>query len=205
MENRDRYPNIEVHLIDTDTPDGQCLPGGFLVFTTGLLDEPDEATVAGVVAHELAHLDRGHVYQYAKRTKLAEATFANAPNGAPAFDAFFTRGMAMMGLMMSPYRPEHETEADCAAVTWLYQEGYDPEALVRFFERMHDHQAVDRDRAPAIPFVPGIGRSHPFTLDRRDHALHRLAQLRRWSDRPDLGLYADNLRVRRPKVPAEVP
>ncbi len=123
MAHRDRYPTIEVTLIDARIPDGQSFPGGFLAFTTALLDEPDEATVAGVVAHELAHLDRGHLYGYARRSKLAEATYANPPGGTATFDQFFTRQAALLGLMMNPYRPEHESEADCTSATWLYLEG----------------------------------------------------------------------------------
>ncbi|MBX6313469.1 MAG: M48 family metallopeptidase [Isosphaeraceae bacterium] len=191
MRHRARYPNIEVSLIDAPIPDGQSFPGGFLVFTTGLLDEPDEATVAGVVAHELAHLDRGHLYEYARRGKLAEATYSRPPGmmGGPDFDRFFTRQMALFGLMMNPFRPEHESEADCTSVTWLYQEGYDPKALVSFFERMH---ARNRDQ-PDNPFF-SFGRTHPYSLDRRRDVLVRLDQLQRWRPRRDLGRYPENLR-----------
>lgn len=205
MKNRSRYPNIEVYLIDAPVADGQCFPGGFLVFTTGLLDEPDEATVAGFVAHELAHLDRGHVYQYARRTKLAESTFRPGPNAN--LNNFFTRGMAMMGIMMDPFRPEHEHEADCEAVTWLHQEGYDPTALVGFFSRLAERQRERPDQAP-LPFTM-LGRSHPFSADRGRHVQSRLDQLQAWRRRDDLGLYADNLRALRPKnqavLPAAVP
>ncbi len=189
MAHRDRYPDIEVTLIDAPIPDGQSFPGGFLVFTTALLDEPDEATVAGVVAHELAHLERGHLFSYARRSKLAEATYSNPPGGNTSFDQFFTRQAALLGLMMNPYRPEHESEADCTSATWLYLEGYDPNGLVGFFERMHRRN----NDQPDNPFFQ-FGRTHPYSLDRRRHVLDRLAQLKRWRRRDDLGLYADNLR-----------
>ncbi len=194
MAHRDRYPAIEISLVDAPIPDGQSFPGGFLVFTTGLLDEPDEATVAAVVAHELAHLERGHLYGYARRSKLAEATYRNPPGGFDEMDRFFTRQVALFGLLMNPFRPQHESEADCTAVTWLYLEGYDPRALVGFFERMHRR---NNDR-PANPFFD-FGRTHPFSLDRRADVLDRLAQLRRWRRRDDLGLYADNLRKLTPR------
>jgi beta-barrel assembly-enhancing protease len=194
MAHRDRYPAIEVTLIDAPIPDGQSFPGGFLAFTTALLDEPDEATVAGVVAHELAHLDRGHLYNYARRGKLAETTYRNPPGANANFDQFFTRQAALMGLMMNPFRPEHESEADCTSTTWLYQEGYDPKALVGFFERMHRRN----NDQPDNPFF-SFGRTHPFSLDRKQAVLDRLAQLRRWKRRDDLGLYAENLRKLEPR------
>jgi predicted Zn-dependent protease len=189
MRSRNRYPKLEITLIDAPISDGQTFPGGFLVFTTALLKGPDEATVVGVLAHELAHLDRGHMYDLARRGKLAETTFASPPGGAGSFDQFFTRGMALFGLMMNPFRPEQETEADCTATTWMYQEGYDPHALVGFFERLH-RRTNDQPADPLFSF----GRSHPFSLDRRCEVLDRLAQLQHWKAREDLGLFPDNLR-----------
>jgi len=195
MARRDRYPTIEVTLVEAPIPDGQSFPGGFLVFTSALLDEPDEATVAAVVAHELAHLERGHLYGYARRSKLAEATYRNPPDGAASFDRFFTRQAALLGLMMNPFRPEHEAEADCTSTTWLYLEGYDPHALVAFFERLHRRNR-DLPVDPAFSF----GQTHPYSLDRRRDVLDRLAELRQWRRRDDLGLFADNLRRLEPRA-----
>lgn len=189
MKHRDRYPKIDVTLLSAPISDGQSFPGGFLVFTTALLDEPDEATVAGVVAHELAHLDLGHLYGYVRRSKLAETTYARPAAVGVSFDRFFTQQAALLGLLFNPFRPEHESEADCAAVTWLYQEGYDPRALVGYFERLHER----RHDQPTNPFFD-FGRTHPFSLDRRDHVQARLAQLQRWRPRHDLRLAADELR-----------
>jgi predicted Zn-dependent protease len=189
MKHRERYARIEVSLIDAPIADGQSFPGGFLVFTRALLDEPDEATVAAVVAHELAHLDAGHQYEYARRSKLAEATYGQPPGGAgPSFDQFFTRQAALMGLMMNPFRPEHEHEADCLATTWLFQEGYDPSALAEFLDRIQRRQG----EAPSHPFFD-FARSHPGAADRRDHAAARLRQLRRWRPRAELGRYPQEL------------
>lgn len=189
MKHRDRYPKVEVSLINAPIPDGQSFPGGFLVFTTALLDEPDEATVAGVVAHELAHLDLGHLYGYVKRSKLAETSSSRPPEFGVSFDHFFTQQAALLGLLVNPFRPEHETQADCEAVTWLYQEGYDPRALVGFFERLHDR----KNDQPDNPFLR-FGRTHPYSLDRRDHVRARLAQLQSWRLRDDLRLGAEELR-----------
>jgi predicted Zn-dependent protease len=193
MRNGERYPAIEVQLIEAPVPDAQSFPGGFLVFTSALLEEPDEATVAAVVAHELAHLDRGHLYQYARRARLAEATYGPGTMTGPGdFNRFMTRQMALFGLMMHPFRPEHEHEADCDAVTWLYREGYDPEALGDFFTRLN---ARRRDTPEdALPFFE-ILRSHPYSLERREHVMRRLDQLQRWKPRADLGRYPENLRA----------
>lgn len=196
MKNRSRYPQIDVTLIDAPIADGQAFPGGSIVLTSALLDEPDEATVAGVVAHELAHLDLGHLYGYAKRSKLAEATYANMTNTPAGFDRFFERQFALFGLMMNPYRPEHESDADCNAATWLFREGYDPGALAGFFERLH-RRIGDRPIDPNFAF----GQSHPYSLDRRQHIRRRSEQLKRWQPQAELGLYPENLRDLRLKPP----
>lgn len=189
MQHRARYPEIAVQLIDAPDADGQSFPGGYLVFTTGLLKEPDEATVAGVVAHELAHLDRGHLFDRARRYKLSTVAF-QPPGPGATFDQFMVRGFGALGAMLAPFGPEQELEADCTAVTWMYQEGYDPRALVGFFERLH---AKLQDRPDDNPFFR-FGRTHPYSLDRRREVLDRTAQLRRWRLRRDLGLYPENLR-----------
>lgn len=193
MKNKARYPKIEVHLIDAPIPDGQSFPGGYLVFTRGLLKEPDEATVFGVVAHELAHLDRGHLYGYARRAKAIRSRGMGRPDQFMDFDRMFARQFALLGMMLNPYRPEHEHEADCQAATWMYLEGYDPVALVGFFERLH---ARVKDQ-PANPFF-NLGRSHPFSLERKRAVAERSAQLRRWWRRDDLARAAENLRKRKP-------
>jgi predicted Zn-dependent protease len=190
MRHRDRYPKIEVALLRADPPDGQSFPGGFLIFTTGLLDQPDEATVAAVVAHELAHLDLGHLHDYARRDKLAQATYSQPGFAGAGFDQFFTRQAALLGLMMNPFRPEHEHQADCLAATWLYQDGYDPLALVDFLEALHRRvRDVPANQNPFISFL----RSHPYSLERRDHVRARLAQLQRWRRNPGLARYPENL------------
>lgn len=191
MKNAARYPEIEVTLVDAPMADGQSFPGGFLVFTTALLDEPDEATVSGVVAHELAHLDRGHLNEYARRDKFANNAFTFGPEMMANPAVMMNRGMALGSVMMDPFRPEHEHEADCVATTWLYQEGYSPHGLADFFTRMNRRL---RDQ-PDNPFWK-VGRSHPYSLARREAVLERLTQLQRWKARDDLKLYAGNLKER---------
>jgi hypothetical protein len=176
MKHRDRYPRIDVLLIDAPIPDGQSFPGGYLVFTTALLDEPTEDSMAGVVAHELAHLDLGHLYNYAKRGKFAETAYSSPPGAGATFDQFFTKQMALFGLLMNPYRPEHELEADCLAVSWMYRQGYEPTELAGFFERLH-RGLGDRPDDPNFGF--SLGRSHPYSLDRKVHVERRYAQLRK--------------------------
>ena len=199
MARRARYPKIEITLIDAPIADAQAFPGGFLVFTTAVLDEPDEATVAGIVAHELAHLDLGHLDFFARRVKLASEGFAPGGNagfgpGGFDFDAMMARGFALGSQMANPFRPEQELEADCRSTTWLFLEGYDPLALAEFFERLHARLGD----GPS-PFA-GM-RSHPHALARRLEVLDRLEQLRRWRPNAVLERRPDPLRALTPRKP----
>jgi beta-barrel assembly-enhancing protease len=195
MKERVRYPKVEVTLIDAPISDGQSFPGGFLVFTSALLDEPDEATVAGVICHELAHLDLGHLHGYARRAKLMERGPAGSPDFEMSFDKAFTHQAALFGLMMNPFRPEHEIAADCAATTWMFLEGYDPNALVRWFERLNQRRGGE----PGNSFF-SFARTHPDSLQRRREVVNRLAQLKRWRPQAELELFADNLRRLEPRA-----
>lgn len=189
MTHRARYPRLEVTLIDAPVPDAHSFPGGSLVFTTALLKESDEATVAAVVAHELAHLELGHLYDYARREKLAAATYSRSPASRPDLNRFMTRQMALFGLMMAPYRPEHEHEADCLAATWLFLDGYDPAALSAFLDR----QAV-RLQDDKSPEFLALFRSHPPSAERSQAVRERTSQLRLWHPDQPLDGFADNLR-----------
>ena len=196
MARRGRYPKLSVTLIDSPIADAQAFPGGLFVFTTAVLSEPDEATVAGIVAHELAHLDLGHLDFFAKRIKLASRGFA--PDAGQGFgfgpggfdlDAMMDRGLALGSQFANPFRPEQELAADCRATTWMFLEGYDPSALAEFFERLHARQGVG-------PNFPVGMQSHPPSLARRAEVLKRLAQLRRWRPGSSLGRYPDRLKAR---------
>jgi predicted Zn-dependent protease len=197
MKNRDRYPKLDIVLVEQPIPDAHAFAGGWLLFTTGLLDEPDEATVAAVVAHELAHLDLGHVYGYARRTKLMEATYSAPAMGRFDLNTMMTRQAAMLGLMMHPYRPEHEFEADCRSATWLFQEGYDPEALAGFLDRMGRRQERQNNFGFAAPDNPMLQllRSHPPSPRRAAAVRERRAQLVRWRPKAELGLYGAERRA----------
>jgi predicted Zn-dependent protease len=196
MRHRERYAEIDVTLIEAPLADGQSFPGGSLVFTTALLETADEATVAAVVAHELAHLDLGHVYTYAKRVELGRRGVPADQFNPAGLSAMMTRGAALGSLFMNPYKPEHELAADCQATTWLFQAGYDPGALAAFFERLN---RIHRDQP--VPDVMANWRSHPYSLERKAAVERRLAQLRRWKPNAPLGRFPDNLRRLEPHEP----
>jgi predicted Zn-dependent protease len=199
MRLRDRYRSLRVFVLDAKEPDARAFPGGAIVFSTAILEEPDEATVAGIVAHEVAHLDRGHLIEQAKRAKLARRGFGFPAGAGPAsLDAMMRQGLVMGAQMSAPHRPEHEIDADCTAASWLFIERYDPRPYAAFLERLRRHWPDQ----PNMPFLRGF-QTHPPAAERRDEVLARYRQLARWKPRQTLVRGEENLQRLEPLGGAE--
>lgn len=189
LQNAERYRDIDVFVIDSPLTDARSFPGGTLFFYRGLLDFAEsEAALAGVVGHELSHLDRGHQLILLKQSKLFEQAFAN-PRG---FDPqqFIRAGMNMARLMSRPFRPEDEAAADYDGVLWSYRAGYDPQELARLFVRL-DQRDGGKNRN-----VPSFLRTHPYSLDRHAAVIEQFKTLQRTELRAELYIGRENLKQR---------
>ena len=79
-----RYRDWNVYVVDSPVTEARCFPGGHLVFYRGLLDHVEnEAALVGVVAHELSHLERGHMLLRLRAWKDAQDRLTHAQNGFP--------------------------------------------------------------------------------------------------------------------------
>ncbi len=147
MKNADRYKTLDIAVVDSTTTDAYSVPGGHLIFTSGLLNSlQSEAELAGIMAHELSHLDRGHQLLALKQSKTTPNW--NEPSSA----------MAWMSTMFKPFRPEFESQADADAVEWMMAAGYDPRELARLLNRWDVKQD---QQAPWTKMLPSFARSHP--------------------------------------------
>jgi predicted Zn-dependent protease len=200
MRQADRYPEIEVYVVDSSIPDARSFPGGTLFFYDGLLDlARTEATMVGVVGHELSHLDHGHQLLPLKQSRFLEKSFVQKNRD---FDPrqFFDSGTRIARLMSRPFRPQDEAAADSDAVTWMYAAGYDPREFSKLLERMHDRLAAT-ERLPVPTFI----RTHPPTLERAAAVLDQLNELQRKDPRADLYVGQTNLARRVPRREHEFP
>lgn len=158
MTNAKRYRSIRVLVADTEQKDARAFPGGTIVFSRGMLEfAQNEATVVGILAHELSHIDRGHQLDALRRQKLAQSALSSQQ-----FDMrkFMSTGKLFISQFTRPFRPEQESQADSDAARWTYQAGYDPMQLARFFLRMN------AENPQTATGLPGFLRSHPFNTDR---------------------------------------
>ena len=164
MSKAGRYPKIDVALVETESIDAYSVPGGHLIFTSGLMKNVEsEAELVGVIAHELSHLDRGHQLLMLKQLKTAGQV------------GDLRSGMLWVSTMAKPFRPEFESQADADAVKWMAAAGYDPRQLAKLLKRW----AASQDQSPDwTRMLPSFARSHPDSGQRSAAVLDHYQRLR---------------------------
>lgn len=135
----------EFNLVDDDSPNAWCMPGGKVVVYKGILPyTKTEAGLATVMSHEIAHAIARHGNERMSQQLLVQA-------GGMALNAYLEEKkeesrdifMAAYGVgstigVMLPYSRAHETEADKLGVVFMAMAGYNPEAAVDFWKRMSE-------------------------------------------------------------------
>lgn len=196
MKNKNRYKTIQVMVAKSNKIDARSCPGGTLVFYEGLLDSAtSEAALAGIVGHELSHLDRGHQLLPIRRMKMMEKTFSSPQNMAQ----FMNFGQGMTKLWARPFRPEDERDADRDGVLWSYKAGYDARETAKLFQKKGANEAA----AEGMPWATFF-RSHPYNQERHQAILKQFAQLQK--DQPTkepLFVGTENLKNRFSRKQAE--
>ncbi|SMO36148.1 Peptidase family M48 [Saccharicrinis carchari] len=135
--------NWEFNLVEDDTPNAWCMPGGKVVFYTGILPfTKDENGLAVVMGHEIAHAVARHgnermsqqMGMQAVATGLQVALQEKPEETQQIYMAAFGLG-AQFGVAL-PYSRKHETEADKMGLVFMAMAGYDPAHAVSFWSRM---------------------------------------------------------------------
>lgn len=132
----------EFNVVDENTVNAWCMPGGKVVVYTGLLPvTQDEKSLAVVMGHEIAHAIARHGNQRMSQGLLVQfggAVLSVALSQKPQItQQIFMQSFGIGSqLGMLSYSRKHETEADKMGVIFAAMGGYDPEAAVAFWERM---------------------------------------------------------------------
>lgn len=131
----DRFP-WEIKIIDQDILNAFAAPGGYMYFYTGIIKFLDnEAQLAGVIGHEMAHIDRRHSTQMLTNQYGFSILAAIILGENPTILQEIIASLAM-GLGNLKYSRNNEYEADKYAVHYLYDTDYHPRELAGFFEKM---------------------------------------------------------------------
>lgn len=142
-----------------------AIAGGPIYVATGMLDfARTDLELAGVIAHELAHADKGHVIEQVARnekmTLLAIAAMIASQGSAAGMVAASALQVAVMG----EYSIDLEKEADAVGIDVLDQAGFDPVGMLT----LQEHFAHEEMKRPQIEL--GIYQTHPKTKQRIESA-----------------------------------
>ena len=175
VRNSDAKVPFTIKVIDTDVVNAMALPGGFFYVNSGLiLSATEEAELAGVMAHEIAHVAARHGTR--RNTKMQIMEWASiplillGPGGWAGYGLYEGINLAIPMSFLKFSRDE-EQEADYLGLQYMYKAGYDPNAFVSFFEKL---EAEDR-RHPGS--IPKIFSTHPPTPDRVQKAQEEIATI----------------------------
>ena len=157
-----------IKVIDSDEVNAFALPGGFFYVNKGLLLAADnEAELAGVMAHEIAHVAARHAVENQAKASLLEYAALGASiflGGIPGMIYQNTAGIGLLGIFMKFSRSAEE-EADKLGVQYMYAAGYDPGAMATMFEKLE----AKNKKKPG--FISRSFSTHPAPPERRAAAL----------------------------------
>ena len=162
VRNSDAQVPFTIKVIDSDVVNAMALPGGFFYVNSGLLLAADEeAEMAGVMAHEIAHVAACHYGREMTRANLLQ--MASIPfifmGGGIGYAAYEGMGLGIP-LAFLHFSRGFEAEADYLGIEYMYRAGYDPSAFVSFFEKI---QAMEKKKPGTLSKAFD---THPQTPDR---------------------------------------
>jgi predicted Zn-dependent protease len=162
VRNSDAQVPFTIKVIDSDVVNAIALPGGFFYVNSGLILAADEeAEMAGVMAHEIAHVAACHYGREMTRANLLQ--LASLPaifmGGALGYGIYQGLGLAIP-LTFLHFSRGFEAEADYLGIEYMYRAGYDPSAFVSFFEKI---QAMEKKKPGTLSKAFD---THPQTPDR---------------------------------------
>ena len=157
-------------VLDNQRFNAFALPGGYVYIDKGLIEKTDcDDEIAAILAHEIGHIVARHSIKrlqaalgYNLLSVLAVAAVKD-PRFKSGADAAFSQ-------IMLGYAREDEMLADCLAVKYLKEAGYNPEAVVTLLEKL---KQLDK-QAPLRPLIFRYARTHPYLSERISAAKQEL-------------------------------
>ncbi|MFZ0745176.1 MAG: M48 family metalloprotease [Terracidiphilus sp.] len=175
VKNSDCKVPFTIKVIDSDEINAMALPGGFFYVNSGLiLNADEEAELAGVMAHEIAHVCAHHAAREMTRMNYAQlGTIPLIMMTGYSWTGYGIYEASQLAIPMSflMFSREFEAQADYLGVQYMYRAGYDPQAFISFFEKI---QALEK-RKPGL--VAKAFSDHPQTPDRILHSQEEIARI----------------------------
>lgn len=173
VRNSDAKVPFTIKVVDSDEINAFALPGGFFYVNSGLITSADEeAELAGVMAHEIAHVAARHgTEQYTKGTIANYATLPLIFLGGGLGYGLYQAAGFLIPLKFLQFSRSAETEADFLGLQYVYKTGYDPTAFVSFFEKI---QAQEKKKPGRLSKAFS---THPPTADRIEKTQANIATI----------------------------
>ena len=164
VRNSDARVPFTIKVIDSDEINAFALPGGYFYVNSGLIKlAGGEAELAGVMAHEIAHVAARHGTKQATKGQITN--LATIPliflGGWTGYGIRQAAGLAIP-LTFLKFSRNFEREADFLGVQYLYKTGYDPAAMIQFFERLKAQKKKKTSKSK----IAKVFKTHPLTEDR---------------------------------------
>lgn len=173
VRNSDSQVPFTIKVVDSDEINAFALPGGFFYVNSGLILAADEeAELAGVMAHEIAHVAACHIARQQTRGNFAQ--IASVPlifiGGWAGYGAYQAANVGVPAAFLK-FQRGFEAEADYYGLQYMYKSGYDPNAYIAFFEKI---QAQEK-RKPGT--LAKVFSDHPQTPDRIEKSQQEIATI----------------------------
>jgi len=175
VKNSDCKVPFTIKVIDSDEINAMALPGGFFYVNSGLILAADEeAELAGVMAHETAHVCAHHAAR--QMTRMNYAQIGSIPliiftQGSWTGYGIYEASQLAIPISFLEFSREFETEADWLGLQYMYKAGYDPQAFIQFFEKI---DALEKHKPGTLSKVFA---DHPQTPDRIRHSEEEIATI----------------------------
>jgi len=173
VRNSDAKVPFTIKVIDTDEVNAMALPGGFFYVNSGLILAADEeAELAGVMAHEIAHVAARHAMREMTRGNILQ--ISSIPlifiGGGIGYGIQSAASLALPLTFLS-FSRSFEAEADYLGVQYMYKSGYDPQAFLTMFEKL---EAKEKKKPGTLSKAFS---THPQTPDRIEKSQEEIAKI----------------------------
>jgi predicted Zn-dependent protease len=183
-----RYP-LKFHIIENATMNAFAMPGGHVVLHTGLLlaaETPEE--VAGVLAHEIAHVTQRHGVRGVLSSAGMFIILQTLLGDVTGLAAVLTDNSSF--LLSRRFSRDFEREADDHGWDYLLAANIRPDGMIRFFQRLHEmEKRLNKQLEEIVPVEAGgalqLASTHPATAERIQ------ALQMKWTKLPASRIYQD--------------
>ncbi len=175
VKNSDCKVPFTIKVIDSDEINAMALPGGFFYVNSGLiLNADEEAELAGVMAHETAHVCAHHAAREMTRMnymQMGQIPLIILTQGSYTGYGIYQASQLAIPLTFLKFSRNFESEADWLGLQYMYKAGYDPQAFIQFFEKI---SALEKHKPGTLSKAFS---DHPQTPDRIEHSEVEIATI----------------------------